>query len=110
MGLLDFLEERPLEPDDVDRARAAVDAAMGSGGVLVQAVWRPGDRYVGCLRVIDLQTQSDGRGERAERIRQVLRTAGYDAHVKGSARASWPDVEATRLLAAEWRRRQAAAG
>ncbi len=108
MGWRDLLDERPLDPADVDRVRALAGEVLGVGSVLVQAIGSEGDRYVGGLRVIDLDVPREDSEARAARLQHALREAGYDAHVRGQARSPWPDVEVTALRPAEWRRRRAA--
>ncbi len=106
MGLWDFLDDRPLEPQDVTRVRAVAEDAVGSGSILVQSIGGAEDPFVGSVRVVDLDVQSAERDDRAARIRDALRRAGYEAHVKASGRSAWPDVEVTCLRSSEWRRRR----
>ena len=108
MGWRGILDDRPLDPDDVERVRTLAGEVLGDQSVLVQAVGSEGDRYVGGLRVIDLDVAREDSEARAARLRHALREAGYDAHVRGQARSPWPDVEVTALRPAEWRRRRAA--
>ena len=108
MGWRDILDERPLDPADVERVRALAGDVLGVGSVLVQAIGGAGARYVGGLRVIDLDAPREDSIDRAARVRHALREAGYDAQVRGQARSPWPDVEVTALRPAEWRRRRAA--
>ncbi|MGA8209383.1 MAG: hypothetical protein WB441_11980 [Nocardioidaceae bacterium] len=107
MSWWNLLDEHPLEPRDVDRARLVAETVLGSADLLVQAIRGPDDPFVGSLRVIDLQVHRGDRAERARRVRDALREAGYDAQIKPAARSSWPDVEVNGLRAAEWRRRAA---
>ena len=105
MGVWHLLDERPLEPSDIEVIKTLAEGVIGCNSVLVQALVRPGDRFVGSIRVIDLETQRDDRDDRARRIRAVLREAGYEAQARPSGRSVWSDVEVQRLRAAEWKRR-----
>jgi hypothetical protein len=106
VGVWSFLGEHPLARSDVDVIRVSAGEVIGSESALVQAMVRPTDRFVGSVRVIDLEAQRDDREERARRIRAALREAGYEAHVRMSGRATWPDVEVSQLRTSEWKRRE----
>lgn len=106
MGLWDFLDDRPLEPADLPRVRAVAEGVVGTGKALVQSIGGAEDRFLGSVRVVDLEVQRLDRDHRAARIRDALRRAGYEAHLRSSGRSPWPDVEVTCLSAAEWRRRR----
>jgi hypothetical protein len=110
MGLWHLLDERPLEPSDVEVIKDLAEGVIGRDSVLVQALVRPGDRFVGSVRVIDLETQRDDRDDRAGRIRAVLREAGYEAHARPPARSVWSDVEVQHLSPTEWKRRRGSGG
>jgi hypothetical protein len=105
VGLWNLLDEHPLEPSDVDVVRTVAEGVIGFQSVFVQAMVRPGDTFVGSLRVIDLEVQREDRDDRAKRMQAALREAGYEAHVRLSGRAIWPDVEVSRLRTSEWKRR-----
>ena len=110
MGVWHLLDERPLETSDVEVIKILAQGVIGGDSVLVQALVRPGDRFVGSVRVIDLDTGRTDRDDRASRVRAVLREAGYEAHARPPGRSVWSDVEVQQLRPAEWKRRRGSGG
>jgi hypothetical protein len=106
VGVWHLLDEHPLELSDVEVIKTLVEGVIGYNSVLVQALVRPGDRFVGSVRIIDLETQRDDLDVRARRIRAVLREAGYEAHARAPGRSVWSDVEVQQLRRPEWKRRR----
>jgi len=106
VGVWHLLDEHPLERSDVEVIKTLAEGVIGCDSVLVQAMVRPGDRFVGSVRVIDLETQREDRDDRARRMRAALREAGYEAVVRLAGRSAWSDVEVQQIRAAEWKRRR----